>query len=238
MYSMGNPTDTPLKDHISSTQEVRRLFCSKSVQQKLLESLGFIDFDPLFKSGRVLVRSILHEDKHKSGGLLLSNDGEVLFHDFSGACGHYHITLPVLYAGLIAGHYVHLIPTEKDSKSYGKVTLAVWAVRLLVDAGIVKPAEVILPPCPELRKSVQQFYAGVKKLFQVRWTFKDHSGNPIAMGRVFMSAWTGLTEDQCRDAIKDLLKAGVIHTAGKHGRARLFAPGYKSPQKPKGRTKP
>ena len=45
------------------------------------------------------------------------------------------------------------------------------------------------------------------------------------MGRAFMSVWTGLSEDQCRDCIKELLKAGVIHTAGQHGRARLFAPG-------------
>ena len=38
-----------------------------------------------------------------------------------------------------------------------------------------------------------------------------------------MSAWTGLSEHQCREAIKDELNLGVIHTAGQHGRAaRLY----------------
>lgn len=155
-----------------------------------------------------------------------------MFHDYSGSLGQEHFTLPALYASLKAGFLFNLKAT-KDKESgtiYGKVTPAVWAVRLLVDAGIVKPAEVLLPPCPELRNSVKQYYAGVKLLFQIRWIFKDHKNCAVPMGRRFMSAWCGLSEDQCRDAIKDLLTAGVIHTAGQHGRARLFAPGYEPPQ--------
>ena len=195
----------------------------------MLDYLGFNNYSALFKNGRVSVKSVIPPDNHNSGGLILSTQGEVLFYDFSGACGQQHITLPFLYARLKAGYLVPFIPTKTDGKTYGKVTLAVWAMRLLIESGIVKPAQVLLPACPPMRKSVQQFYDGVKLLFQVRWAFKDHYGNPLTMGRVFMSAWSGLTEDQCRDAIKDLLKAGVIHTAGEHGRSRLFAPGYKPP---------
>ena len=236
MYSMGVPAVTPLLDHVTSTAQVRKLFCTESKQRQLLDYLGFKSYGLLFKNGRASVRSVIPPDDHNSGGLILSDQGEVLFYDFSGALGHQHVTLPVLYARLVAGRYVHLIPTEKDGNAYGKVTLAVWAVRLLVDAGIVKPAKVLLSPCPELRKSVKEYYAGVKLLFQVRWAFKEHYASDVTMGRTFMSPWTGLSEDQCRTAIKDLLKAGVIHTAGQHGRSRLYAPGYKPPQKPKGRT--
>lgn len=234
--SMGNPLETPLHDHIKSSQQVRKLFCSEDIQRKLLNFLGFTGYESLFKNGRASVKSVIPPDDNNSGGLILSSSGEILFHDFSGACGHSHVPLQVLYARIIAGRFVWLTPTEKEDRSYGKVTLAVWAARLLVDAGIVAPAKVTLPTCPKnSRKSLQQFYDGVKRLFEVRWAFKDHLNNPIAMGRKFMSAWTGLTEDQCRNAIKDSLKAGVIHTAGRHGRARLYAPGYKPPQ-PKGRT--
>ena len=235
---MGVPNPTPQLDSIKSKAEARNLFQTQNIQRQILDILGFTDFNVVFKTGRATVRSVVPPyDKNKSGGLIRSDNGEILFHDFSGACGNQHVPLQVLYARLIAGHFARLTPTEKDSRTYGAVTLAVWGVRLLVDAGIVKPAAFDLPPCPSSRKSVTQFYEGMKRLFEVRWAFTEHTGNPVAMGRHFMSAWCGLTEDQARDAIKDLLKAGVIHTAGQHGRARLFAPGYKSPQKPKGRTK-
>jgi hypothetical protein len=230
--SMGVSVQTPQIDSIKTKTDPRRLFQTKSIQRQILTFLGFTDFDALFKTGRATVRSVVPPyDHNKSGGLILASSGEILFQDFSGACGDKHIPLQVLYARLIAGHFVRLTPTEKESRKYGAVTFAVWGVRLLVDAGIVKPAAVDLPPCPNLRKSVKQYYAGMKRLFEVRWAFTEHSGNPIAMGRDFMANWCGLTKQQARDAIIDLLKAGVIHTAGKHGRARLFAPGFKPPQK-------
>jgi len=126
--------------------------------------------------------------------------------------------------------HLDLIPTKRDGKAHGNVTLAVWAMRLLIEAGIVKAAHVELPPCPEFRQSVKKYYAGVKSLFQVRWSFMDHKGNPFPMGCKFMSAWCGLSEDQCKTAIKDLLNSGVIHTAEQHGRMRLFAPGIQVPK--------
>ncbi len=195
--SMGIPVIQPLLDKIESAQQVRKLFCTESIQNSLLDYLGFNNYSTLFKNGSVSVKSVIPPDNNNSGGLIISPQGEVLFHDFSGACGNSHVPLQVLYARLIAGFYVRLTPTLKDEKAYGKVTLAVWAVRLLVESGIVKPPPVLLPPCPPLRNSVQQFYDGVKLLFEVRWAFKDHYGNPVTMGRKFMSVWCGLSEDQC-----------------------------------------
>ncbi len=91
---------------------------------------------------------------------------------------------------------------------------------------MVAAAKVDLPLCPSgVWPAVRKYYAGVKLLFQVRWAYREHYGNPVAMGRGFMSAWCGLSEQQTRDAIIYLLNAGIIHTAGKYGRARLFAPG-------------
>ena len=234
--SMGVSSDYQPLDSIKSSKQVRRLFSTEAIQRRLLDYLGFTGYEALFKHGRASVRSIVPPyDFNKSGGLILSESGDILFHDFSGACGKQHVPLQVSHARLKAGRFVRLTPTKKDERAYGKVTFAVWAVRLLVDAGIVKPAIVLLPPCPKLRNSVKQYYAGVKLLFQMRWAFKEHYGSAVTMNRKFMSEWTGLSEDQCRATIKDFLNAGVIHTAGQHGRARLFAPGYKPPQKPKGR---
>ena len=228
IFTMGERQETPLLDHINSTSEVAELYQTETIQRRLLDHLSFTEYEGLFKNGSVSVRSIvLPYDKNKSGGLIFSSRGEIMFHDYSGAMGQAHLTLPALYASLKTGFFFNLKATrDKETGTIcGKVTPAVWAVRLLIDAGIVKPAEVLLPPCPDLRKSVKQFYAGVKLLFQVRWAFKDHKNGPVPMGRNFMSAWTGLSEDQCRDSIIALLKVGVIYTAGQHGRARLFAPG-------------
>jgi len=233
--SMGVSVQSPELHSIKSKSEARRLLQTEKYQRQILDFLGFVGFEGVFKTGRATVRSVVPPyDNNKSGGLIRTKNGEILFHDFPGACGNKHVPLQVLYARLIAGRFVRLTPTEKDGRVYGAVTLAVWGVQVLVDAGIVNPAIVDLPPCPpNSRKSMNQFYAGMKRLFEVRWAFIEHAGNPITMGREFMAPWCGLTENQARDAIKDLLKAGVIHTAGQHGRARLYAPGHKPPMKPK-----
>lgn len=225
--SMVVSPEIPEIKNIANKRQVRMLFATESVQKRLLDYLGFTDYDTLFQNGCASVRSpVPPYDEHKSGGLILALNGDVLFHDFSGECGSRHVPLQVLHARLVAGRYVNLTPTEKDSKSYGEVTLAVWATRLLIDAGVVEAAKVALPPCPQgTRPAVRKYYAGVKLLFRVRWAYKEHYGNPVPMGRKFMADWCGLTEQQARDAITDLLCAGVIHTADEHGRTHLFAPG-------------
>jgi len=219
-----------------SQDEINQLCHDKEVQQHLLTFLGFKDFDPLFITGKVSVRSPFREDKHKSGGLVIGADsGLPMFHDFGGAFGGHHLQLNSLYASLISGSLTILIPTVMDGRKIGAVGAAVWYLRLLIDAGVIAPSKVDMPDCPaSANKTTHKVHAGIKRLFEVRWAFEDREGEPIALGRKFVGAWCGVSEDQARESMKYLPKH-CIHTAGKYGQANIYLPGYKRPQKPASR---
>ncbi|OOY42971.1 hypothetical protein, partial [Solemya velum gill symbiont] len=225
--SMGVSTETLHTGSISGAQ-IKVLIQKEAVQRRLLDFLGFKDYEALFSAGKASVYSVIPpEDKHKSGGLLFADDGNILFHDFSGAGGGKHILLNSLYATLVAESPVDLTPFQTDKgKMKGKVQAATWWLRLLIDAGVVEPAVVNLPPCPvNARPALKKVYYGIKRLFEVRWAYEDHHGLPIMLGRDFLMDWCGVTEQQARIAVKDLLRQEVIYTAGKHGRSKIFLPG-------------
>lgn len=217
--------------------EINQLCQDHEVQQHLLAFLGFKDFDKLFTTGAVSVRSPFREDKHKSGGLVIGDySGLPMFHDFGGAFGSHYLQLNSLYASLISGSLTILKPTLVDGRKIGLVASAVWFLRLLIDAGVIAPGKVNMPDCPvETNKTIQKVHAGIKRLFEVRWAFKGREDKPIMLGRKFLGNWCGVSEDQARESMKYLLKH-CIHTAGKHGLANIYLPGYKPPEKPKGRT--
>jgi hypothetical protein len=226
--------------YITSNAEQKKLFQDEAIQRHLLQFLGFKDFESVFKTGRAVVYSVVREDKNKSGGLMRGDDGFIWFNDFSGAIGGTHITLQYVYALQLSGDFKRfrgLLPTKKGDWSINNVTAGVLGGRLLVDAGLVKPAKVKLPPCPGTDKNLVQLYSGIKRLFEVRWAFLPTAGAPVPLGREFIGPWSGMGAQQVREPIKELISNGVIYHADNHGRMRLYAPGTKPPQKPKGRTK-
>jgi hypothetical protein len=168
-------------------------------------------------------------------------DGYIWFNDFAGAIGVTHITLQYVYALQVSGDFKRfrrLLPKTVGGWSFNNVTAGVLGARLLVDAGIVKPAKVPLPPCPGTGKNLVQLYSGIKHLFEVRGAYLPTAGAPVPLGREFIGPWSGMGAQQVREPIKELIKNGVIYHADNHGRARLYAPGHKPPQKPKGRNDP
>jgi hypothetical protein len=76
-----------------------------------------------------------------------------------------------------------------------------------------------------------KLYAGIKRLFQVRWAYLPTAGTPIPLGREFIGPWSGMGTQLVREPIKDLIRYGVIYHADNHGRMRLYVPGYKPPEK-------
>jgi hypothetical protein len=224
---------------ITSNREQKKLFQDESTLRHILTFQGFKTFESVFTSGTASVYSVIRQDKNKSGGLIRDDDGYIWFKDFAGPTGDTHITLPYVYALQLSGDFKRfrgLLPTQKGDWSFNNVTAGVFGARLLIDAGLVKPAKVNLPPCPGTDKNLVQLYAGVKRLFEVRWAFQPTSGAPVPIGREFIGPWSGMGAQQVREPIKELIRNGVIHHADNHRRMRLYAPGEK-PQKPRGRTK-
>jgi hypothetical protein len=215
---------------ITSNDEQKKLFQDESIQRHLLTFLGFKAFESVFTSGTASVYSVIRQDKNKSGGLIRDDDGYIWFKDFAGQTGDTHITLQYVYALQISGDFKRfkgLLPANIGDWSFNNVTAGVLGARLLIDAGLVKPAYVNLPPCPGTDKNIVQLYAGIKRLFEVRWAFLPTAGNSVPMGRDFMGLWCGMGAQQIREPIKELLRKDIIHHAGEHGRARLYAPGTK-----------
>jgi hypothetical protein len=224
---------------ISSNEEQTNLFQDNSTQRHLLGFLGFKGFESLFANGTASVYSVIRQDKNKSGGLILDDDGCIWFKDFAGPIGDTHITLQYVYALQVSGDFKRLrglLPTKIGDWSFNNVTAGVLGARLLIDAGLVKPAYVNLPPCPGTDKNLVQLYTGVKRLFEVRWAFLPTAGAPFPLGQEFIGPWSGMGAQQVREPIQNLIRNGVIHHADNYRRMQLYAPGEK-PQKPKGRTK-
>jgi hypothetical protein len=80
-------------EYITSNEEQTNLFQDNSTQRHLLEFLGFKGFESLFTNGTASVYSVIRQDKNKSGGLILDDDGHIWFKDFAGPIGNTHITL-------------------------------------------------------------------------------------------------------------------------------------------------
>ncbi len=217
--------------------EIDHLCRDEQVTRHVLTFLGFNDFNQLFITGRASVHSPFRKDAHKSGGLMIGADsGLPMFHDFAGQFGTHWLQLNSLYASLISGSLKILKPTIVDGRKIGCVTSSVWSLRLLIDGGVIVPGMVDMPDCPAgANKTIQKVHAGIKRLFEVRWSFKGREDEPITLGRKFVGSWCGVSEDQARESMKYLPKH-CIHTAGKHGPANIYLPGYKPPKKPKGRN--
>ncbi len=207
---------------VFTAEDYLKLSASREAQSRMLSFMGISGFEALFTKGEVKIHSPIGKDDHPSAGLILGkDDGRVLFFDFRGSVGDKHLTLSRLFMRLAGA----------DWRTQQRPTCAVWGARLLIQAGVVCPVEVYMPPCPQLRKShhgqksLQKCYAGIHLLYRVRWTYQDHTDKPIPLGKDFLAPWCGITPDQARDGVRDLLKAGVIYTAEKKGPLRYFLPG-------------
>jgi hypothetical protein len=114
-----------------------------------------------------------------------------------------------------------------DPKTRGPEQM-VWAVRLLVEAGGLKPAEVPdLPPCPDdASGAVRRVYDGFKLLLQCKGRVSEWAGQPTAFSKDFAAAWCGVCPLTAHRARLLLAQRGVIHICGKHqGRTCVYKPG-------------
>jgi hypothetical protein len=129
----------------------------------------------------------------------------------------YAVTLPSVYAALKTGHFRHL----------KGATLATWAERLIIDAGLHDAPSVTAGELPESADDVTRLvYGGFLLLVGIKWlAFPDSA---LAFGRRFAAPWCGVSERQFHMAWRWLELEGFVERAGwvKVGRwdANLWLP--------------
>ncbi len=103
---------------------------------------------------------------------------------------------------------------------------AVWHLRLLAEAGIVSPVAVGDVP-PHLTGVARRVFEGFLLLLGLRWLCEP--GAPTAFTRAFARAWCGVGERQAGDALRDLVRSGLLRVVDAHVAGaktlRLFLPG-------------
>ncbi len=92
-----------------------------------------------------------------------------------------HFTLGQMMSSMVTG----------EPQNLHSVFHAIWSMRLLIESGVISPATVTLPSFTGTKAEIR-FYNGVALLFQCRWRYAPHKGEPIMMARDFMADWCGV----------------------------------------------
>lgn len=138
-------------------------------------------------------------------GLILSDNDELLFIDFAEQYGKKVFTLPNLAAS---------IAYQKPMKMKGPL-FATWRLRLLLDAGLIHPANVpMLPPPEDASENELRIYHGFQYLLRCKWRFKNGFGKPTSFSKEFMSAWCGIPATSAHRAKLKLMEKKVIKMVG------------------------
>lgn len=193
------------------------LYCDPKSQGRMLDLLGFENYQSVFTKGRASVKSVLSEDNHPSAGVERIDSGEILFRDFR--IDGKSFTLPELLSIQVSG----------ERRQRGKMEFAVWSTRLLIQSGVIESPAVGLPPLVgETTAAMKTFHAGVKLLFECQWKYVGTANAPVPIARRFMADWCGISEASAQRAKSHLLKTGVIRSSQKHYgpyQAWTFLPG-------------
>jgi len=126
--------------------------------------------------------------------------GEVVYRDagLTGTQREFQ-TLPELAAALRNGVPKRLTPFQH----------ATWRVRMLYEASLIGLPLVEVPElAPGSSPLTVAARAGFHLLVRCRWFLEP--GEPVSFTRGFAEAWCPLTNEQARNAIRELLSQGVI----------------------------
>lgn len=162
---------------------------------------GHLEANPSASFGQNAAGAWVYRDWHARTVL---NDGRRL----------HVLTLPEVRAAQVSGVVRQLRGPE----------LATWALRLLVEAGVMQPTKVDMPPLPSwVATSIHRTYEGFRLLLACRWLYTH--GAPAPFTWDFAQAWTGLSRKEVGAAILHLRHEGILRFVGQHQRANLYLPG-------------
>jgi hypothetical protein len=168
-----------------------------------------------------------HEEQHPSARLFQDQKGRFTYACFHLRDGYTVRTLPDVYYAQKRRKDDKLLGHEEGvtiEKRKGGSTFAVWALRLLAEAGVLQPLDDVgLPELKVASDGERKVYEGLKLLFSVRWTYTP--GDPTPFSWRFAEDWCGVAQATAGKAVQKFLKVGIIHAADKHKNTMLFLPG-------------
>jgi Bifunctional DNA primase/polymerase, N-terminal len=153
---------------------------------------------------------VLHDEQNPSATIWQGPDGWFGYHDFHARGGRSWLPLARVRAAL-AG--------RPDARG---LELAVWKVRLLVEAGLVDFPSVSVPG--GLSGDVALVYGGFLFLLGCR-EWMAVAGTATTFTRSFGVAWCRLPERRFREAFAELRRLGLVKPVGATGRMPLWLPG-------------
>jgi Bifunctional DNA primase/polymerase, N-terminal len=155
-------------------------------------------------------RCVLHPDRRASATLWRRDEGvPFLYHDWHR--GSRWLSLALVRATL-AGR-----PNARGPE------LATWKLRLLAEAGLVKPVRIGHVSCDGLDETSRLVYERFLFLLGCRWLVMP--GEPAPFTWRFGAAWCGLPERRFADGFVQLRRLGLVRPAGVAGRIQLWLPG-------------
>jgi CRP-like cAMP-binding protein len=191
--------------------DLNNLFSNPTVIRKVARILGI----PESQTERGGFLCVLHKEQHPSAHLFQDNRGRFIYTCFHRS-GRRVRPLPEVY-------YVQ--KTDNTDEQLKGPTFAVWALRLLAEAGVLQPLDDVgFPPLEgNVTDGLRKVYDGLRLLFSLRWTYSAGEAAPVSWR--FAAEWCGVSQATAGKAMHELLRLGVIHAAGKHKNITLFLPG-------------
>ncbi len=158
-----------------------------------------------------------HAEEHPSCSIYQSPTGLWIYRDFHQRDGDKVFLIPEVFASLRYGMVKRLESrltmmiraglSREDVLS--DTELAVWARRLLWEAGLLTLPSVDMVPLPEDAPDyVRTVYDGFRLLVQIRWLFK--MGESVTFSWRFASAWCGVGQYRVQQAMRYLLAEDII----------------------------
>jgi hypothetical protein len=193
--------------------QIRELFADEAVVRQCLSACGIAPDVVIARS----FRCPLHGPDHHPSAAILPPTKEHPTYLFS--CHHGHqsaprgVSLPELYYLTVTGHRAGTLP---------KSSFLVWAVRLLVKAGVLQPPPLHAPKLwPGAPAEAETVYGGFVELLQVRSLL---TGRHAPFAWKFALQWLGhaLTEHALSKAMRWLLSKGYLLKAGVESGLQLF----------------
>jgi hypothetical protein len=137
-------------------------------------------------------------------------------------CWHTGRSYPLVkvYAAAVSG---------EPPRRFSGPTLAIWKLRLLIEAGLIERPRVEVPHLPaDAPEHARIAYPGLVLLFQVRAASDMGLATPLVPN--FFACWCGISESEAKEARHYFRTNGIIAKTGvKQGRADLYLPAAGQP---------
>jgi len=161
-------------------------------------------------------------DTVPSANLYQRPSGVIVYRSFRIDDGN--LSLDEVRASIAYGRLTRLSKRDATGRFLGfRPEQAVWSIRLLIEAGLVKPAKVPHKPLTDdAPPSARKVYQGFLDLLGAKWLHTY--GEPTMYARKFTMAWCGITEKQARTGIQWLVRNEYITKVGEHRRSWVFMP--------------